>query len=70
MAAAVGLIQVLILWIFEFHIITLFTNDELIILKMDSCWNTFNSFVFFNTLQMVGGTAIKAAGLQKYGAYI
>ena len=70
MSCVVGLIQVIILWSIREYIINMYTTQEEVQEQMRYAWSVFLIFVFFDTTQGIGSSAIKASGRQKAGALI
>jgi MATE family multidrug resistance protein len=70
LAIVVGILQVLILIVFQSQITAIFTNQEGISKQMFLTWTLFMIYVFFDTLQGVAVAAIKASGKQRLGAFV
>jgi multidrug resistance protein, MATE family len=69
-ALVVAFMQNIFLFALRDQIISIFTQDEEISETMSSAWIIFNCFVIFDTTQGIAGSAIRASGLQKFGAII
>jgi multidrug resistance protein, MATE family len=69
-ALLVALVQNIFLFALRDQIIGIFTQDETIKDTISSAWIVFNCFVIFDTTQGIAASAIRATGLQKFGAII
>ena len=64
------MLQIIILWVIRDYVIKMYTNQVGVQDQMRLAWNIFLCFVFVDTMQGVGSSAIRAAGKQKVGALV
>lgn len=62
MSCILGVIQIIILWACRDPIIRFYTDNAEVQEQMRLAWSIFLVFVFFDTTQFVGSSAIRASG--------
>jgi MATE family multidrug resistance protein len=70
MSVIVGVFQIILLLILREPILNMYTDKEELKEQMRLAWGIFMVFVFFDTTQGIGSSAIRASGKQGMGALI
>ena len=70
MSVIVGVVQVILLLLLREQILAMYTDKDELKEQMRLAWVVFMVFVFFDTTQGIGSSAIRASGKQSVGALI